>query len=148
MRTIGRHTLTAAACLAFLATAAPTASGHEARRPSIDLSDIDIEFADASIAYGSFTITNVSGAGTWVMIESIDMHLIWIGQGGVKLECANLNFQATAGPGGMIFDEYLVEFWIQCLDNPPFEVREIKVTVEIKLNNRDKIFFSSGDFDL
>ena len=141
----------AAALVGLLAVAGVLVGNPQARRPSVDLSELELYDAGSPppecTTIGDFTITNSTGDGS-VFPETITGGMEFIGRAGVRTQCANpiLTITSLGQPGGEIFigESAYVSYELVCGGGCPVGTREVKNYIYVKVAGRDKIFFTSG----
>jgi hypothetical protein len=136
---------------AVLAVAGVLAGNPQARRPSVDVTEL--ELADAGsppppcTTSGDFRIINTTGDGA-VTPEEFIPGMEFIGPRGVRTPCANVIFTLlSAGqPGGEIptGDFASIAYEMRCAGGCPANTREVKNYIWVKIFGRDKLFFNSG----
>jgi hypothetical protein len=137
---------------AGLCAASGALIGHpQARRPSVDVTDLVLYDSGSRppqcTTIGDFRIINTTGDGS-VTPEAFYPAMEFIGPQGVRTPCQNVIFtlRSTGQPGGEIPDGDFayVAYEMQCAEGCPANTRETKNYIEVKIFDRDKLFFSSG----
>jgi hypothetical protein len=114
--------------------------------PTARLSDLTVTLVDLDTAVGSFTITNVTGGGQSITVDSVLMVYEFVGIT-ASATCRVVSFFSNLAPGTVIpaGASVNVDYTVVCdQGTPPLDTFQVMNLLMVRLVGSNKVWASSG----